>query len=194
MEDGRRRHPERKKGRCLSRAAGLATPTCPAHSQGLQNCLPEQPPSLRPAAPLSRGGGKGGMWFLQRHLRREPIGPESPAAGDPRGQRSEAQPLREGTQGLAVPAHRLRQGPDHRVASASPPGIGDAARRILATESQAKRLPLSPAEKGPPQRGPCEPGSRTLTQPKELRALNAPKRPTWHQLIKSTLPTAKCTI
>lgn len=55
MEDGRRHHPERKKGRSLSRAAGLATPTCPAHSQGLQNCLPEQPPSLRTCSALVSG-------------------------------------------------------------------------------------------------------------------------------------------
>ena len=131
------------------------------------------PENLR--RPCLRGGGKGGTWFLQRRLRREPRGPESPAAGDPQGQRSEAQPLREGTQGLAVPAHRLRQGPDHRVASASPPGIGDTARRILATESQAKHLPLSLAEKGKPQRGPSEPGSQTLTQPQELLTLKRTK-------------------
>ena len=51
-------------------------------------------------------------------------------------------------------APKVQQPETHRAVSDSPPGSRGPARRILATENPAERLPLSLAEKGPATKGP----------------------------------------
>lgn len=98
---------------------------------------PPEPPSRVATTPENlqhpwlRAGSKGATWFLQRPLRREPRGPKSPAARDPQGHRSEARTLRALRTWQSRP--QLRQGPNHRALSDSPPGSGGTARRIPAT-------------------------------------------------------------
>ena len=126
MEDRKRRCLDRKKGLCLSQATRRAPLTCPAHSQGLRNSLPELPPPLRTCSVLGSGLAAKERHGFYRDLCRG--SPETHKATGPKLGRLE-RALRTWQSHHTSFTRALTTG----RCLTRPPAAGEAARRIPAT-------------------------------------------------------------